>query len=87
MKVGIVCPYTWEVPGGVQAHVRDLAEALVDLGHEVSVITPADDDTPVPSYVVPAGRAMLRTSVMATHTEAHIEEALRVFEMARSTSA
>jgi phosphatidyl-myo-inositol alpha-mannosyltransferase len=58
VKVGLVCPYTWEVPGGVQAHVKDLAEALRGLGHEVSVITPADDDTPVPSYVVPAGRAM-----------------------------
>ena len=58
MKVGIVCPYTWEVPGGVQAHVRDLAEALQGLGHEVSVITPADDDTPLPPYVVSAGRAM-----------------------------
>ncbi len=58
MKVGLVCPYTWEVPGGVQAHVRDLAEALQGLGHEVSVITPADDDTPLPSYVVSAGRAM-----------------------------
>jgi 7-keto-8-aminopelargonate synthetase-like enzyme len=30
---------------------------------------------------------MLRTSVMATHTEADIAEALRVFEVARSTSA
>jgi phosphatidyl-myo-inositol alpha-mannosyltransferase len=58
VKVGIVCPYTWEVPGGVQAHVRDLAEALRDLGHEVSVISPADDDAPLPSYVVPAGRAV-----------------------------
>jgi len=58
VKVGIVCPYTWEVPGGVQAHVRDLAEALQGLGHEVSVITPADDDTPLPPYVVSAGRAM-----------------------------
>ncbi len=58
MKVGIVCPYTWEVPGGVQAHIRDLAEALCSLGHTVSVISPADDDTPLPSYVVPAGRAM-----------------------------
>lgn len=58
MKVGVVCPYTWEVPGGVQVHVRDLAEALRALGHEVSVITPADDDMPLPSYVVPAGRAV-----------------------------
>jgi phosphatidylinositol alpha-mannosyltransferase len=58
MKIGLVCPYTWNVPGGVQSHVRDLAEALIDLGHQVSVISPADDDVPVPSYVVPAGRAV-----------------------------
>jgi len=58
MKIGIVCPYTWDVPGGVQAHIRDLAEALIELGHTVSVISPADEDTPLPSYVVPAGRAV-----------------------------
>ena len=28
------------------------------LGHEVSVISPADDDTPLPDYVVSAGRAV-----------------------------
>ena len=59
MKVGIACPYTWDVPGGVQAHVRDLADSLIGLGHEVSVLTPVDDpDQPLPAYVVPAGRAV-----------------------------
>ncbi|GAA0950844.1 glycosyltransferase family 4 protein [Actinocorallia libanotica] len=58
MRIGIVCPYTWDVPGGVQQHIRDLAEALLALGHEVSVIAPADDDTPLEHYVVPAGRAV-----------------------------
>jgi phosphatidyl-myo-inositol alpha-mannosyltransferase len=58
MRVGLVCPYSWDVPGGVQEHIRDLAEALIDLGHDVSVISPADDDGAVPSYVVPAGRAV-----------------------------
>jgi phosphatidyl-myo-inositol alpha-mannosyltransferase len=59
MRIGLVCPYTWDVPGGVQEHVRGLADALIDLGHHVSVITPADFDEPVePSYVVPAGRAV-----------------------------
>jgi len=58
VKVGMVCPYTWDVPGGVQEHIKDLAEALIGLGHEVSVISPADDDTPLPGYVVPAGRAV-----------------------------
>ena len=58
MKIGIVCPYSWDVPGGVQYHVRDLAEELQRRGHTVSVLAPADDDTPVPPYVVGAGRAV-----------------------------
>jgi len=58
MKIGMVCPYTWDVPGGVQQHIRDLAEALIELGHTVSVISPADEDTPLPDYVVSAGRAV-----------------------------
>src|SRR6266849_934617 len=58
MNIGIICPYSWDVPGGVQQHIRDLAEELIDEGHEVSVISPADDDTPLPPYVVGAGRAV-----------------------------
>lgn len=58
MKIGIVCPYDWDVPGGVQFHIRDLAEHLIDLGHKVSVLAPADDDSGLPSYVVSAGRAV-----------------------------
>ncbi len=58
MRIGIACPYSWDVPGGVQQHVRDLAEALIELGHEVSVIAPADEDRPLPPYVVPAGKAV-----------------------------
>lgn len=58
MRVGIVCPYSWEVPGGVQVHVRDLAEALQKRGHTVSVLAPGPEDQELPEYVVPAGRAM-----------------------------
>ncbi|HJU96673.1 MAG TPA: glycosyltransferase family 4 protein [Jiangellaceae bacterium] len=58
MKVGMVCPYSWDMPGGVQVHIRDLAEELMSRGHQVSVIAAADDDTPVPPYVVSAGRAV-----------------------------
>ncbi|MEY9850155.1 glycosyltransferase family 4 protein [Streptacidiphilus sp. MAP5-3] len=58
MRIGVVCPYAWDVPGGVQFHVRDLAEHLIGLGHEVSVLAPADDDTPLPPYVTSAGRAV-----------------------------
>ena len=59
MKVGIVCPYSWDIPGGVQTHVRDLAEELLELGHDVSVLAPGDDDLPgLPPYVVMAGKAV-----------------------------
>ncbi len=58
MRIGIVCPYSLDVPGGVQLHVRDLAEALIALGHRVSVLAPADDDAELPDYVVAAGKAM-----------------------------
>ena len=60
MRVGLVCPYSWDVPGGVQAHVRDLAESLLELGHDVSVLAPVDDveTAALPPYVVPGGRAV-----------------------------
>ena len=58
LRIGIVCPYSLEVPGGVQQHVHDLAETLIGLGHDVSVLAPADDDAPLPPFVVSAGRAV-----------------------------
>ncbi len=59
MRIGIVCPYSWDIPGGVQAHVRDLAEKLIELGHRVSVLAPGDEDMPgLPPYVVVAGKAV-----------------------------
>jgi phosphatidylinositol alpha-mannosyltransferase len=58
VRIGIVSPYSFDVPGGVQNHIIDLAEALIGLGHEVSVLAPADDDADLPPYVVAAGRAV-----------------------------
>ncbi len=58
MRVGMVCPYSFDVPGGVQNHVHDLAETLLGLGHEVSVLAPAEDEDALPPYAVSAGRAV-----------------------------
>jgi phosphatidylinositol alpha-mannosyltransferase len=58
LRIGIVCPYSFDVPGGVQNHVVDLAEALIGLGHEVSVLAPAGAGVPLPPYVVRAGRSV-----------------------------
>jgi phosphatidylinositol alpha-mannosyltransferase len=54
----MVCPYAFDVPGGVQFHVRDLAEVFLGDGHEVSVLAPADDDRGLPPYVTSCGRAV-----------------------------
>jgi phosphatidylinositol alpha-mannosyltransferase len=58
LRVGIVCPYSLDVPGGVQAHVVGLAAALERLGHSVSVLAPAAEGTAVPGFVTPAGRSV-----------------------------
>ena len=56
LKIGIVCPYSWDTPGGVQNHIRDLAEFLIASGHNVSVLAPAIDEAKLPDYVVNAGK-------------------------------
>ena len=57
MRVGLVCPYAWDVPGGVQQHVGDLAEELTAMGHSVSVLAPVEGTgARLPEYLVPAGR-------------------------------
>lgn len=55
-RIGIVCPYGWDTPGGVQAHIADLAEYLIAHGHEVSVLAPSNSDDNLPSYLVNAGK-------------------------------
>jgi phosphatidyl-myo-inositol alpha-mannosyltransferase len=57
VRIGIVCPYSLDVPGGVQNHVKDLAEALLERGHDVSVLAPSESGD-VPRYVVSAGRTV-----------------------------
>ncbi|MDT0327309.1 glycosyltransferase family 4 protein [Nocardiopsis sp. DSM 44743] len=57
MRIGLVCPYSWDVPGGVQQHVGDLADALIARGHEVSILAPVGDrPVELPDHLVPAGR-------------------------------
>lgn len=55
MRIGMVSPYSWDVPGGVQSHVRDLSRALARGGHHVSVIAPGAGRV---ELVATTGRAM-----------------------------
>ena len=57
LKIGIVCPYGWDTPGGVQIHIKELAEWLISHGHQVSVLAPVtNEDENIESWVVSAGR-------------------------------
>lgn len=58
MRIGLVCPYAFDVPGGVQYHVRDLAEHFLRAGHDVQVLAPSNDEAPLPEYVTSCGHAV-----------------------------
>ena len=56
-RIGMVCPYGWDTPGGVQTHIRELTEHLITEGHHVSVLSPVSDDSlEIEDYVVNAGK-------------------------------
>src|SRR3978361_650089 len=58
MRIGMVCPYSFDVPGGVQAHVLQLAEVMRSYGHDVSVLAPTSPEADLPDYVVSGGKAV-----------------------------
>ena len=39
MKIGLVTPYVYPLPGGVNEHVRHLYENLLARGHDVRIIS------------------------------------------------
>lgn len=57
MRIGMVCPYSFDVPGGVQSHILQLAEVMRARGHDVSVLAPSSPDAELPDYVVSGGKA------------------------------
>jgi phosphatidyl-myo-inositol alpha-mannosyltransferase len=58
MRIGMVCPYSFDVPGGVQSHVLQLAEVMRARGHHVSVLAPSSSHVTLPDYVVSGGKAV-----------------------------
>lgn len=57
MRIGMVCPYSITVPGGVQEQVLGLARALRALGHPTRVLAPADGPPP-DGWVTPLGNSL-----------------------------
>ncbi len=46
MRVGLVCPYSLTLPGGVQGQVLGLARSLRAMGHSARVLGPCDGPPP-----------------------------------------
>jgi phosphatidylinositol alpha-mannosyltransferase len=57
VRVGLLCPYSLTIPGGVQGQVLGLARSLRRLGHEVRVLGPCDGPPP-DAGVTPLGRSV-----------------------------
>ncbi|MEP6650274.1 MAG: glycosyltransferase family 4 protein [Lapillicoccus sp.] len=58
LRIGLVCPYSLDVPGGVQNHVQDLAAVLAARGHAVAVLAPGESAAELPVYVTTVGKAV-----------------------------
>ncbi|WP_297566290.1 glycosyltransferase family 4 protein [uncultured Arcanobacterium sp.] len=58
MRIGIACGYSWDVAGGVQIHIRDLAQELIAQGHEVQVIAPAENPENLEPFLTSVGGAI-----------------------------
>ena len=57
IKIGMVCPYGWDSPGGVQTHIRELTRHLLDEGHQVSVFAPVTNEESIQEdWLVNAGK-------------------------------
>lgn len=61
LRIGMICPYSLTIPGGVQHQVLGLARSLRAKGHEVRVLGPCDGPPPE-SFVTPLGNSFLNAT-------------------------
>jgi len=57
IRVGMVCPYSLSLPGGVQGQVLGIARAMRAMGVEARVLAPCDGPPPE-SWVTPLGASV-----------------------------
>jgi phosphatidylinositol alpha-mannosyltransferase len=57
LRIGLICPYSLSLPGGVQSQVLGLARELRRQGHEARVLGPCDGPPPE-SFVTPLGNSL-----------------------------
>jgi phosphatidylinositol alpha-mannosyltransferase len=57
VRIGLVCPYSLTIPGGVQSQVLALARTLRGIGHDARVLAPCDGPPP-DAGVTPLGKSV-----------------------------
>jgi phosphatidylinositol alpha-mannosyltransferase len=86
MKIGLVSPYDFAVPGGVNSHIQHLAENFQRLGHEVRIVAPCSQrrSLSLGENVICIGRAI---GVPASGSVARIALSLRLAPRVRRVLA
>ncbi len=74
MRVALVSPYSWSVPGGVNEHVGNLAARLEDMGHEAWILAPSGrvarrTEERLPNRFISCGSAL---AVHSNGSKAHV---------------
>jgi phosphatidylinositol alpha-mannosyltransferase len=60
MKIALVSPYDWAVPGGVNRHVTQLAEQFIRSGQEVRIVAPCSKRwADMPEYLTVIGEHVI----------------------------
>jgi|SRR5688572_16349580 len=85
LRIVQVSPYSWDVPGGVQVHVKELSAHLRDLGHEVRILAPGRrrgnrDDAWIVGRAVPVrGNGSVARISFGPQVGSVVDRALREF--------
>jgi phosphatidyl-myo-inositol alpha-mannosyltransferase len=77
LRIGLVAPYEYPYPGGVTEHIFHLDRALRRMGHDVRIIAPCAEDTPIPDHVIPAASRII--TIPFAGTKAHISISAKAF--------
>jgi phosphatidylinositol alpha-mannosyltransferase len=86
LRIVQVSPYSWDVPGGVQVHVRELSAHLRALGHAVLVLAPGTtrgerDDVVIVGRAIPVrGNGSVARIAFGPQVARVVGRALREFQ-------
>jgi phosphatidyl-myo-inositol alpha-mannosyltransferase len=60
MNIGLVSPYDYAYPGGVNTHISNLAMTMAGMGHRVKILAPCSNNKALPKNmsIVPLGRTI-----------------------------